>query len=171
MGGIFDVTQRLTNLAPRELASTVRRALQLETARLNLPFGSSHVTQRITVKDEGEDGEIVEVPEGLDTSLPPGRSLFRLKTTEKPDNLKSQLVKELRESPRPAKVLEEGGNYIVVWSKDAVGTEASKWIDRLAKDGNLPAAEKLRSELQQIKDLLAPLAKEVQGNRPPEVAR
>ena len=54
---------------------------------------------------------------------------------------------------------------------DAVGTEASKWIDRLAKDGNLPAAEKLRSELQQIKDLLAPLAKEVQSNRPPEVNR
>jgi len=54
---------------------------------------------------------------------------------------------------------------------DAVGTEASKWIDRLAKDGNLPAAEKLRSELQQIKDLLAPLAKEVQPNRPPEVAK
>jgi len=54
---------------------------------------------------------------------------------------------------------------------DSLGTEVSKWIDQLAKDGNLPAAEKLRNELSQIKDLLAPLAKEVQGNRPPEAAR
>jgi beta-lactamase regulating signal transducer with metallopeptidase domain len=54
---------------------------------------------------------------------------------------------------------------------DSLGNEASKWIDQLAKDGNLPAAEKLRDELSQIKDLLAPLAREVQGNHPPEAAR
>ena len=54
---------------------------------------------------------------------------------------------------------------------DSLGTEVSNWIDRLAKDGNLPEAAKLKSELDQVKELLAPLAKEVQGNRPPEQAK
>jgi len=65
-----------------------------------------------------------------------------------------------------SKQLEDVGKQV-----DTLGNEVSTWIDRLAKDGKLPEAEKLRSELDQIKTLLAPLAKEVQGNRPPEPTR
>jgi hypothetical protein len=54
---------------------------------------------------------------------------------------------------------------------EQLGTESSSWIDRLTKDGNNSAANKLRKELDQVKALLAPLANRSDRLRAPEAAR
>lgn len=124
MAGPFDFTERIVNLSPVDLASLMRRALQLEAARLNLPYGSSNASQRVTVADEGEDGIALGVPEGLETRLPTGETLFQFKTNGDRKTVEGLVLGELDKSPRPMKMLETGGSYVVVWSKDSVGTES-----------------------------------------------
>jgi hypothetical protein len=124
MAGPFDFTERIVNLSSVDLASLMRRTLQLEAARLNLSYGSSTASQRVTVADEGEDGILLSVPDGLDTRLPAGDTLFQFKTTRERTKVEEQVLDELDKSPRPKKMLESGGNYVVVWSKDSVGKES-----------------------------------------------
>lgn len=123
MAGPFDFTERIVNLSSVELASLMRRVLQLEAARLNLPYGSSSASQRVTVADEGEDGIVLSVPKGLQTRLPTGNTLLQFKTNRERKTVERQVLGELDESPRPMKMLEAVGSYVVVWSKDSVGKE------------------------------------------------
>ena len=123
MAGPFDFTERIVNLSSVELASLMRRVLQLEAARLNLPYGSSSASQRVTVADEGEDGIVLSVPEGLQTRLPTGNTLLQFKTNRERKTVERQVLGELDESPRPMRMLEAVGSYVVVWSKDSVGKE------------------------------------------------
>lgn len=124
MAGPFDFTERIVNLSSVVLASLMRRVLQLEAARLNLPYGSSSASQRVTVADEGEDGIVLSVPEDLQTRLPAGNTLLQFKTNRERKTVEGRVLGELDESPRPMKMLETDGSYVVVWSKDAVGTES-----------------------------------------------
>ncbi len=123
MAGPFDFTERIVNLSPVDLASLMRRTFQLEAARLNLPYGSSSASQRVTVADEGEDGIVLGVPEGLETRLPTGETLFQFKTNGDRKTVEGLVLGELDKSQRPMKMLESGGSYVVVWSKDSVGRE------------------------------------------------
>ena len=112
----------------------VRRLLQLEAARLNLPIGSSNVTQRVTVGDGGQDGSFeLDVPTDLETRLPKGKSLLQLKTNGELATLKSTLKAELKEAPRPKELLEEGGSYIFVWSGDPTDQEIDEIRDAIVE--------------------------------------
>ncbi|HEY5908012.1 MAG TPA: hypothetical protein VIZ31_08195 [Vicinamibacteria bacterium] len=73
--------------------------------------------------DEGEDGVVLGVPEGLETRLPTGETLFQFKTNGDRKTVEGLVLGELDKSPRPMKMLESGGSYVVVWSKDSVGKE------------------------------------------------
>jgi hypothetical protein len=123
VAGPFDLTERIRNLSAVGLASLMRRLLQLEAARLNLPLGSTRASQRVTVGDEGEDGVALRVPEGVETRLPIGDSLLQFKTTQDNSTVIREIVGEITEKKRPQDMLASGGHYIAVWSKDAVGKE------------------------------------------------
>jgi hypothetical protein len=144
MAGPFDLTERIRNLDPRDQASLIRRLLQLESARLSLPFGSSRVPQRVAVRDGGEDGLALEVPEEVESRLPAGRSILQLKTTQDLKDLKTTLKRELRDAPRPKEMLEDGGHYIVVLSKDATGQEIDEIKDAMVE----VAGEARRDQLE-----------------------
>src|SRR5207237_449502 len=94
----------LTLAGPRDLAEIVRRLLQLEAERLNLPLGSTQASLRVNVRDEGEDGVTLHVPAGLETHLPVGDTLFQFKTTREMKTILADIPGEVSKA-RPQAML------------------------------------------------------------------
>jgi len=119
---------KVAGLGPGELHELVSRLLQCEAARLKLSADSVGVSLDVNVPDEGVDGVVSAIPENSYSPLPPGSSALQCKTTRSADTLAKDAKKEIPKSGVQS-ALEDGQNYILVWSRDAVESDRRKVLN------------------------------------------
>jgi hypothetical protein len=112
----------------------VRRLLEAEANRLNLPPATIRMTGNVKARDRGVDGR-TDVPIGALSNVPQGEQTWQIKATVKKPDLDIELRKE-----GVVEDLKAGRDYVLVWTRDpplsraALEKELRSAVQRVAKD-------------------------------------
>jgi hypothetical protein len=136
--GPFEVeAKHIEMLDPFQLTRLLKRLLYLEAGTYGIPFSGSHVPLEINVPDGGEDGRIKWEDAIERTDFLPRRfTIFQVKATEMaPVECYKEILKKDEKTLKGqvAKLLDQGGAYIIFCKKGYAGEQIDERVEKVRK--------------------------------------
>ncbi|WP_254280715.1 ATP-binding protein [Haloarcula marina] len=112
-----------------------RKLLWAEASDTEIIQSSTHVPQRIHVKDGGIDAKVVDATPSREDLIPSGTSGYQIKSSDLPPRkCRNEVTKDTDSTalkPRVERLLDQGGTYVLVIFEELVGKPSKDGKDKL----------------------------------------